>query len=1671
MAGERVPGYLGRVLDNDGTPVGTCFQVAHRIAVTAWHVLDAVDAGRVEAAVRVDGLALGSPRSVARVVRADPVHDLAVLLMADPFSASVAGFVASDAVEPNSVVQVLGVSCVDGEAFRYTPATGYWVGSAMRDDEVSLGVMASQFIAPGMSGGPVRRLSDDTVVGVVSGRYNSGSNWFRDTVWLARVESLLPLLEGLTPVVEAREPDVATLDPLAEELTRLGKGSIGSDRRRRSVNTVPSVPARFVRRDRMLDEVRHRLLLPGSESGSVVGLVGMGGCGKSTLARAVAADDRVRERFNGGIVWVPVGPTADLASCQSQVAATCGDSRPITDLATGRERLRQLLDGPAMLLILDNVWHVDHVRAFDLDLPELRVLVTTRTRDALFHDSVPCEVGLVDDAEAREILARYSGFPLSELPGEADAVIAGCGGLALALSIAGGMVAEGRQWPAVVERFRRSDLSRLAAHFRDYPYPNLLSALDISVTALPDEHRERFLELVAFDGMSAVPLGAVARLWRLSGMDDLDCDELMFQLMLRSLVRHDPETDTWSVHDLLIDYIKATVDPTWIRQAHARLVAACLRSWGGLATRLAGLVGVEPSDVTELHLLQHMVRHIISSNEPDLVHRLLELEVLDTEQRRTNVWYGTFERLGLLEAYLNNVRLAWRLAERTTDDAISRGEPAPEVALEIRYALSVGSIVSIAASIPVPLLIALVKRGHWLPPQAVAYAQAIPDPRDRTRALIGLSKFLDETQRAAVIAQALELSRAVGSPYLRSQTLANLAAYLPDPDQAAILNQVADLNSSINDPYVQVQTLVSMAARTAGPRRTVMIKRALRTAGTIRNDLSKARALAMVTLLLPESKRDGMLAKSPLARLDLEPGLGAPAARSPSFGSDLAPVLALARQIADHDDDATDLLTLALQIADPRQTLLTEAVDLSRGISQPDWRARALLALTDEVDESERGVVLAQALEVACGIGEPYRLARALTWLAPQLAEPRRSAALAQALSALSGSLEPFLQVKGLANLMPHLAGPTRADVAAQAWGIASGIPDPYRLARSLIWLVPFLPEAERSAALDEALSALRGPIEPFLRVKGLANLIPHLAGAIRAEALAEAWEIACGIPDPYRLAQSLTWLAPLLAEPRRGEAMEKALASAHAINGPYWQSKAMTRLARQLPEPRRSHTYLSSLRAAQRITDPYRQVQALSNLSGRVPQRLLGEALHVARTMNSPYWQLESISALIPHLPLAARVPVIDAALSTAAAIDGPYWQTRAYIGLIPHLPPRQARDILAHCLDTIPKITDAYRRAHALAGTAVHLMPDLLPRIFDIVRTIADPLGMSHALISLMSVLPPDFTTTAVTIARQLTDPAQRARVLTELATHLAPEDQVTVCIEALATTLAVTNAVVREDLLATLAPLLPAEQTDQLRTLAGDVVDHRRRVRILTATLSTADHGLRTEVLAAINEAIERITQPEDRVDALLHVAAHLDEADRRRAYVQALLTATNITDAYRHVAALIMIGVRVQPPNTDTIFAHALDIARTIVDPYQQVQAILELAPHLHEEDLRHVLTSLSTIGTTYGQALLITGLAAYLSPPTLELAATAARSLTNPAGKVYATAAIVAAHGQNTHPRWDTYWRDALAAAASSSRQAVLALIPTANAALQNITNDDVFLNVVRAIQETQAWWP
>ncbi|MER5472439.1 trypsin-like peptidase domain-containing protein [Streptomyces sp. NPDC002685] len=210
---SRVSRSLGRVLAEDSSPTGTCFQVAPGVLITAWHVLANLGCADVGSEVTTDALNGSMPSARSKVVAVDPVCDLAVLSRGEPLEESVVDWAPTDDVELLTKVMVNGVPEVDdpGHSYTFLHATGTWQGWTVRDG-VPLGRLSSDSVLPGMSGAPVVRLPDGLLLGVVSARYNSADHWLRDSVWVARTEDLTRLLEGSAQVGVQRRLVLDTWD-------------------------------------------------------------------------------------------------------------------------------------------------------------------------------------------------------------------------------------------------------------------------------------------------------------------------------------------------------------------------------------------------------------------------------------------------------------------------------------------------------------------------------------------------------------------------------------------------------------------------------------------------------------------------------------------------------------------------------------------------------------------------------------------------------------------------------------------------------------------------------------------------------------------------------------------------------------------------------------------------------------------------------------------------------------------------------------------------------------------------------------------------------------------------------------------------------------------------------------------------------------------------------------------------------------------------------------------------------------------------------------------------------------------------------------------------------------------------------------------------------------------
>jgi tetratricopeptide (TPR) repeat protein len=191
------PGYLGRLITRRGITVGTCFQVSPGVLVTAHRILDG------------DNFVspfVGGPIRPVSLIRADPARDLAVLHVDEPFPVSARLADVAGTVPPATALTLSGARYDDrSPGLGRVDTPGKWQGTVVRDALV-FGRTSCGEIVPEMSGAPVRRLSDEVVVGVVSARDNATDHWAPDAVWVIRAEDVRSLLAGLTAFPIAGRP-------------------------------------------------------------------------------------------------------------------------------------------------------------------------------------------------------------------------------------------------------------------------------------------------------------------------------------------------------------------------------------------------------------------------------------------------------------------------------------------------------------------------------------------------------------------------------------------------------------------------------------------------------------------------------------------------------------------------------------------------------------------------------------------------------------------------------------------------------------------------------------------------------------------------------------------------------------------------------------------------------------------------------------------------------------------------------------------------------------------------------------------------------------------------------------------------------------------------------------------------------------------------------------------------------------------------------------------------------------------------------------------------------------------------------------------------------------------------------------------------------------------------
>ncbi|QCE01088.1 disease resistance protein RPS5 [Vigna unguiculata] len=195
--------------------------------------------------------------------------------------------------------------------------------------------------------------------------------------------------------------------------------------------------------NKLLEELKNKSVF-------MIGLVGLGGSGKTTLAKEVGKKAEEMKIFEK-VVFATVSQPINIRSIQDQIADQL-DFKLKEESDIGRaQRLSERLRKGSTFLILDDVWEKLNFEALGIPLNEISkaccILLTTRSREVctFMQCQSIIELNLLSDEEAWTLFRHYANISddSSEgLKGVARKIVNECKGLPIAIVTVGSTLKE-----------------------------------------------------------------------------------------------------------------------------------------------------------------------------------------------------------------------------------------------------------------------------------------------------------------------------------------------------------------------------------------------------------------------------------------------------------------------------------------------------------------------------------------------------------------------------------------------------------------------------------------------------------------------------------------------------------------------------------------------------------------------------------------------------------------------------------------------------------------------------------------------------------------------------------------------------------------------------------------------------------------------------------------------------------------------------------------------------------------------------------------------------------------------------------------------------------------------------------------------------------------------------
>ncbi|KAL5071949.1 hypothetical protein RYX36_022836 [Vicia faba] len=279
-------------------------------------------------------------------------------------------------------------------------------------------------------------------------------------------------------------------------------------------------------------------IVTGKEDFCVVGICGIGGSGKTTLAREVCRDEQVRCYFKERILFLTVSQSPNVEQLRTKIWGFIMGNRNLNPDYAVPQWIPQFecRSEARTLVVLDDVWSLSVLEQLVCRIPGCKFVVVSRFKFPTIFNKI-YEVELLSEEDALSLFCHHA-FGQKSIPFTANEnlvkqVVSECEKLPLALKVIGASLRDQTEmfWESVKNRLSQGQSIGESHEI------NLIERMAISINYLREEIKECFLDLCSFPEDKKIPLDVLINMWvEIHDIDEKDAFAIVVELSNKNLL-------------------------------------------------------------------------------------------------------------------------------------------------------------------------------------------------------------------------------------------------------------------------------------------------------------------------------------------------------------------------------------------------------------------------------------------------------------------------------------------------------------------------------------------------------------------------------------------------------------------------------------------------------------------------------------------------------------------------------------------------------------------------------------------------------------------------------------------------------------------------------------------------------------------------------------------------------------------------------------------------------------------------------------------------------------------------------------------------------------------------------------------------------------------------------